>query len=76
MRLLLWLALILASARPVVPGVLTWHAGPCDVDYFAARRVLALACPGRDYLRLWPLPPVSPWWEDQPAEPPAQIAAR
>ena len=59
-RLLLWLALILTSARPIMPGVFSWSAGPCDVDYYRAQRVVALACPGRDMLRIWPLPPVWP----------------
>lgn len=31
-RLLLLLAFILASAQSIVPGVLSWSAGPCDVD--------------------------------------------
>lgn len=78
-RLLLLLALMLASmlagARPIVPGVWSWPAGPCSVDYHVAQGVVALACPGRDLLRLWPLPPAGPWFED-PEEPPAQIAAR
>ena len=60
------------TARPIAPGVITWPAGACAVDWFQGR-ALVLSCPGRDMLRLWPLPPVSPWWEDQPA-PPGQTA--
>lgn len=82
MRLLLFLlGFVLASARAVVPGVQTWHVGPCDVDLYARRPpVLAVACPGRDMLRVFPLPPVSPWFEDDaapaPLRAPAQLAAR
>jgi hypothetical protein len=25
----------------------------------------ALACPGVDYVKVWPLPVVQPWWEDR-----------
>lgn len=63
-RLLLLRAFILASAEPVVPGVLSRPAGPCDVDYYIAHEVLALASPGHDVLRLWLLPPVGPWFEN------------
>jgi hypothetical protein len=30
---------------------------------------MAFACPGKDYLRLWPLPVIQPWiedWDDTP----------
>lgn len=78
-RLLLMLALMLASmlagARFPVPGVWSRSAGPCSVDHHAAQGVVALACPGRDMLRLWPLPPAGPWFED-PEEPPGQMAVR
>jgi hypothetical protein len=33
--------------------------GRCSLDYHTApTRAIALACPGMDYLRLWPWPPV------------------
>ena len=38
-------------------------AGNCDLDYHANIHALALACPGVDYLRLWPLPVEQPWQE-------------
>ena len=75
LMLALMLASMLAGARSPVPGMWSWSAGPCSVDYHAAQGVVALACPGRDMLRLWPLPPAGPWFED-PGKPPGQIAAR
>lgn len=67
--LVVLLALILATAQPVVPGVLTWSVGSCQLDWHTTRHAVVLACPGRDMLRLWPLPPVAPWFEPEPAEP-------
>lgn len=64
LRLLLLLLLIIATARPAAPGVITW-TGPCDVELFIGR-ALVLACPGHDLLRLWPWPVMTPWWEDPP----------
>jgi hypothetical protein len=37
----------------------------CALDYHASGRALALACPGVDYVRLWPLPVIQPWEEPQ-----------
>ncbi len=40
----------------------------CELDYFDNTvqpvRTLALACPGMDYIRLWPLPIQQLWFED------------
>ena len=37
--------------------------GRCSLDYHTApTRTVALACPGMDYLRLWPWPPVPLRW--------------
>jgi hypothetical protein len=72
--LLVAAALALVTARQIAPGVTAWPAGPCDVTWFRGR-ALVLACPGHDYLRLWPLPPASPWFED-PLEPPTMPAAQ
>jgi hypothetical protein len=33
----------------------------CEMDYHTSIRAVALACPGVDYMRLWPLPVVQPW---------------
>jgi hypothetical protein len=35
----------------------------CHLDYHAPIQAVALACPGVDYLKLWPLPPEQPWQE-------------
>lgn len=32
----------------------------CALDYHALERALALACPGVDNTRLWPLPVIQP----------------
>jgi hypothetical protein len=50
---------LLAGSDPLTP-------------YPDAGRALVLARPGRDMLRLWPLPPVSPWLEDAPSAPRGQ----
>jgi hypothetical protein len=33
------------------------------LDYQANIHAVALACPGVDYIRLWPLPVTQPWWD-------------
>jgi hypothetical protein len=33
----------------------------CEADYHTTIGAVALACPGVDYMRLWPLPMVQPW---------------
>jgi hypothetical protein len=38
--------------------------GPCDVEWHVDRRIVAVACVGRDMIKVWPLPMVRPWWED------------
>ena len=36
----------------------------CEVHYHKPSiRAVALACPGVDYIRLWPLPVIQPWDE-------------
>ena len=30
----------------------------------ATLKALVVACPGRDRMRVWPLPVVDPWFED------------
>ena len=47
-----------------VPGVVVHDIGPCALDWHHARPALVLACPGRDMIRMWPLPVVQPWFED------------
>jgi hypothetical protein len=69
-------ALALAAGRPrqFIPGVYTVDVGPCSLDLHRPPvqpvATLALACPGVDYIRLWPLPVVKPWAEDGEDGPP------
>jgi hypothetical protein len=48
----------------LVPGVVTYTIGPCDLDWHSGRPALAVACVGRDMIEVWPLPVEQPWWED------------
>jgi hypothetical protein len=68
---------VLLAAQPLAPGVLSWPAGSCALDWYQGRAVV-LACPGLDMLKLWPWPPAWPWFEDDGPNPPApgQIAVR
>ena len=34
------------------------------MDWHAQRGIVALACAGRDMIKVWPLPVETPWWED------------
>jgi hypothetical protein len=42
----------------------THTIGPCDLDWHNERPALVLACPGRDMIRVWPLPVEQPGWAD------------
>jgi hypothetical protein len=33
----------------------------CEMDFVTSVGAVALACPGVDYMRVWPLPVVQPW---------------
>ena len=35
-----------------------------DVDWHVDRGIVAVACVGRDMIKVWPLPVETPWWED------------
>lgn len=79
--LIVLLPMLLAACtgrdRPAQPGV--YHIplpARCELWLFTessylGEQALALACPGVDLLRLWPLPMVQPWADepDMPAEP-------
>ncbi len=53
-----------ALGYELVPGAIVHDIGPCALDWHRARPALVLACPGQDMLRVWPLPVMSPWFED------------
>jgi hypothetical protein len=53
------------TGRERVPGVVTHAIGPCDVDWYGERRVLVVACPGQDLIRVWPLPVEQPRFSDE-----------
>jgi len=80
--LLIW-SLALTQPRKLVEGVWTLNLDThCHLHYHANIPALALACPGVDYIRLWPLPLERPWQAtpDPPAAPlldpfPASYAA-
>jgi hypothetical protein len=38
--------------------------GRCDVDLHVDRRIVTLACVGRDLIKVWPLPVEAPRRED------------
>jgi len=58
--LLLWNA----SGYDLAPGVVTHTIGPCDLDWHSDRGIVAVACVGRDMIRVWSLPVETPWFED------------
>jgi hypothetical protein len=63
-----------ASGYELLPRVVTHTLGPCDLDWHSERPALVLACPGQDLIKVWPLPPASPWWEEEPPLPSGQLA--
>ncbi len=62
------LGVSLVSVRQPVPGIYTLLAGRCAIDVFSpkvqSQWTIAIACKGVDYIRVWPLPVVKPWFED------------
>jgi hypothetical protein len=72
------LAVLIALAlnmHPASPGVVYVQIpGRCRLMYYGLhseqpQRTITLDCPGRDSLRLWPLPFVQPWREDRNTAP-------
>ena len=65
-------ALTSVRVRERVEGIYSIETDQCSVDIFTPpaqkELTIALACRGVDYIRLWPLPPMKPWLEDE-AEP-------
>ena len=54
----------LASEPRLTPNVYTVPLGRCYVDWHADRGIVAVACVGRDMIRVWSLPVETPWFED------------
>jgi len=70
----------LATAKKPIPGVITyqfvWRCKIWSLDTsLQPTHTVALACPGVDLIRLWPLPIQHPWFEDS-AEPPVDDLQR
>jgi hypothetical protein len=64
LAILLLAALLASRIEELTDGVWTLELiGGCAIDYHISSKTLALACPGVDYTRLWPLPVVQPWAE-------------
>ena len=70
--LLLLLLDLLLLASLALPGRVrklmesTWTVrlvAGCEMDFVTSVGAVALACPGVDYMRVWPLPVVQPWQE-------------
>jgi len=68
--------LLAGRTEKLTEEVRTVGLGNCALDYHASDTALALACPGVDYIRLWPLPVVQPWEElETPRPQRGQIAS-
>jgi hypothetical protein len=61
-RLFVWLNWLIPAAtmffqgRWLTPDVYSVPLGRCDVGWHVYRGIVALACVGRDRIRVWPLP--------------------
>ena len=54
---------MVGTAEESIEGVWTVRLRSCYLDYHANIHAVALACPGVDYIKLWPLPVEQPWQE-------------
>ena len=54
----------LFQGRWITPDVYTVRLARCSVDWHVERGIVAVGCPGRDMIRLWPLPVEAPMLED------------
>ena len=67
--ILIWV-LALTQPRRLTEDVWTIKlVARCHLDYHTPIHAVALACPGVDYIRLWPLPVTQPWWDPTDTEP-------
>ena len=64
LALVVMAALWCALGRQITQDVRALPLGACDLALYQSRHVVALACSGRDLIRVWPLPVISPWFED------------
>lgn len=56
---------IAALAMLLILALAVRVARDCDIEKdWRAEGDIVLLCVGRDPVRLWPLPPVMPYWED------------
>jgi len=58
--LLIWIAL----RSPPVGNVVALPLGTRGLWTYTDRQVIVVACPRHDLIRIWPLPVISPWFED------------
>jgi hypothetical protein len=58
-------AIVFLQGRWLTPNVYMVPLGRCDVDWHVDRGIVALACVGRDLIKVWPLPVEQPRWEDR-----------
>jgi hypothetical protein len=56
--------MIVEYVRWLTPSECTVSLGRCAVDWHAERGIVAVACVGRDMIKVWPLPVGTPRWED------------
>jgi hypothetical protein len=58
-------AIVFFRGRWLTPDVYTVPLGRCDVGWRVDRSTVAMACVGRDIVKVSPLPVQQPWWEDE-----------
>jgi hypothetical protein len=63
-------AILFLQGRWLTPNVYTVPFGRCDIDWHVDRGIVAVACVGRDMIKVAPLPVKQPWWEDDILLPP------
>ena len=73
LTLLLLAALLAARVDKLTDNVYTLKLAGCYLDYHASIQAVARACPGVDYIRLWPWP-VEQAWQETPEPFPGRLA--
>jgi hypothetical protein len=59
-------AFLVGTAERLTDDVWTVRLRGCYLDYHESIHTMALACPGVDCIKLWPLPVEQSWWEPDP----------